>query len=279
MVTYNYVTKAAMDKALLEDRSYRGLNSNAFLFPEFKVGAFKLDGSVGMADAANPDMQKLVGVTAYSILSGQSGIFVQRGILEGAISHLSVSSGDTIYLGGVAGSLASVPPSGPGVSQLVIGYASKNPTTGLVTDLRIELGGVASSGSGGGSVAQDISCENGSGTLLPNGTPVAWTDAGQIAVAHANGVARADSFGILMADTADLAFGPVRFSGIVPDVCSSLGAVAGKPVFLGVSGGLTLTAPSNPAHSIVRMGYAIVKSGTTGAATDLLLDVEILFVP
>lgn len=282
MPVYNYVTKAALDKALLEDRSYKGFNSNAFLFPQFKVGAFKTDGSVGMADASNPALQKLVGVAAYDILSGRSGLFVQRGIIEGAISHLSTLSGDTIYLGAVAGTLVSTPPTGLGVAQIVVGYASKNITTGLISDLRLDLGGVASvsgGGGGSGSVSSSISCQNGSGITLVSGTPVAWMDSGQIIEAHANGVTYADAFGILTETTIAGAYGPVLFSGIVPDICTPLLAVPGKPVFLGVTGGLTLTAPSNSSHSIVRIGYAVAKSGVAGAATDLLLDVEILFVP
>lgn len=279
MPVYNFITQTALSRALLEARSVVGLNSNPFLFPQFRVAAFKADGTVGLADATNAAMQKIAGISAYTTPSGSLGYFVNDGILEGALSHLTAAAGDKIYLGLVSGTLVSSPPSGAGVAQISVGYAVRNPHTGLISDLRIEF--VVSASTGGGSATDPVlRCQNGSASPLQSGSAIAWNASNQVVLADPANFNSSDSLGILIESTLPSAYGDVRYSGIVPDVCTTLGAVAGNPVFLSLTPGeLTTNPSSNPLHSIVRMGYAVPKSGTTGPVTDLLLDVAIIFAP
>lgn len=277
-VNFRYITQNALDRALLEDRSYLGLNSNPYAFPAFRIGAFKNDGSVTLADATNPLLQKIVGVTQTSILSGARGFFVQRGTIEGAVAGLGAAVGAPIYLGIPAGTLTATEPAGVGVTSILIGYAEAN-TSGLVTNLRLALGNtVVSSGGGGGSgTVLEGSYRNSSGATLPQFAVASWTNSGELQLASPSLLTTSDVAGIIKTNIPDNQFGVVQYGGVVENAITGLGAQAGQPIFLGNAGQLSLNTPSNPAHSVVRIGYAVPKTNTFGSAEDLLLDVELLF--
>lgn len=284
MTTYKYLTSAALDKALFEDKCFKGHNTNAYMFPKFKVGAYKADGSVSLADATNPLLQKIVGVAVGNILSNNHGLFIQRGVLSEALIGLSVSAGAPIYLGLAPGSLATAPASGSGTAQIIIGYASTNPVTELPTDLRLSIDSsvTVSSGGGGSTVAaQEMTAMNGEALVIAAMKAVAWNNTNQIVRANATNILLSDAVGILLQSTAPGTYGPVQYGGIVVGACDGLSAIAGQPVFLSdvSAGSLTLIAPSDITHSVVRIGYAVPPSGTNGAASDLLLDVNIIFAP
>jgi hypothetical protein len=99
MASYLFLTQGALEQALLEERSYKGLNANPFEFPQFHVGAWKADGTMALADITNPTLMKLVGVSYAAIPTGQRGLFVRRGTLKNAIVGLGATAGATIYLG------------------------------------------------------------------------------------------------------------------------------------------------------------------------------------
>jgi hypothetical protein len=277
-INFRYITQQALDRALLEDRSYLGLNSNPYAFPTFRVGAFKTDGTVTLADSTNPLLQKLVGVTQSSILSGQRGFFVQRGTIEGAAAGLGAAAGDPIYLGIPAGTLTATEPSGVGVEVILVGYAEAN-TSGLVTNLRLALNNtVVSSGGGGGSgTVLEGSYRNGSGATLDQFRVASWMNTGELQLASPSLLSTSDVAGIVKSSIPANQFGTVQYGGVVSDALLGLGAQSGQPVFLSTGGQLSLNTPSNPAHSVVRIGYAVPKTNTFGSADDLLLDVELLF--
>jgi hypothetical protein len=122
---------------------------------------------------------------------------------------------------------------------------------------------------------------NGEALVIAAMKAVAWNNTNQIVRANATNILLSDAVGILLQSTAPGAYGPVQYGGIVAGACDGLSAIAGQPVFLSdvSAGSLTLIAPSDITHSVVRIGYAVPPSGTNGAASDLLLDVNIIFAP
>jgi len=277
-ISFRYITQNALDRALLEDRSYLGLNSNPYAFPAFRVGAFKTDGTVTLADSTNPLLQRIVGVTQTSILSGQRGLFVQRGTIEGAIAGLGATAGAPIYLGIPAGTLTATEPTGVGVESILIGYAETN-TSGLVTNLRLALEStvVSSGGGGGGTATLEGSYRNSTPSTIPQFAVTSWTNTGELQLASPVDLSTSDVAGVVKTAILPNAFGPVQYGGVVENALTGLGANAGQPIFLSTAGQLSLNTPSNPAHSVVRIGYAVPKTNTSGSAEDLLLDVELLF--
>lgn len=290
MTMYKLPTLSTIERAILLDRSYVGLNSNVYQFPKWHVAAWKSDGSVTLADAMDESLQKVLGVSNEDIPSGSSGIFVQRGVITNAIATLGAQPGAKIYLSTVAGELTKIAPTDPGAAVIQIGFAETNPSTGLVTDLRIEL--AISSISGGTGVTPDdvaqaiaddhtVSHQNGSGVAIAALRAVAWMDDHKIQAADASTLSKCDVVGITKVSFSSASYGAIQFSGIVPDACLSLSATPGQAVFLasGPGGNLTLTPPSGTGDSIVRIGFAVPKNGTTGNPVDLLLDISILFEP
>jgi len=289
--TYNYATKSELDRAVLEGRSYSGLNSNPYLFPKFRMGAWLPDGSITLADCTNPALQKLAGVSYQNISSGSRGIFVQTGSIEGAIASLGAAPGDLIYLGIPAGTFTKIDPTAPGVTSIVVGQAMTNPDTGLVTDLRIGFAGEALDSGPSGLDPSDVqnlidadklkSQRNGSGITIPALRLVAWKNTSEIEMAAANDITLSDIAGVTLASIISGAFGSIQTTGTIPEACGALGAIAGQTVYLSAStpGLMTLIPSSAPTDAIVRIGYAVPASGTTGAAVDLLLDFEILYSP
>lgn len=119
---------------------------------------------------------------------------------------------------------------------------------------------------------------NNTGSLLPAYTVCAWTNTGQLQKAEAD-VMTADRFaGIVHADIASGVYGLVLRSGKVPGALTSLAAVAGQPVFLSKTAGqMTLsTAGFDPGDAIVRVGFAEPPDGSSGLATDLLIEFELV---
>lgn len=290
MTYYNTLTPSALQRVLLENRSYLGLNNNVYLFPQFKVGALNPDGSVTLADCTNPAKQKIAGVANSDILPGEKGYFVQQETVENAIAGLGAVAGDIIYLAVVAGDMTNVKPTGVGETAIKIGVAEANPDTGLITDLRVEFGVTEVSSGGGvdaGTVQQiidqnrDTQGQNVSGANIQALRAVAWDNAGTITAGDATIAAKCDVIGLSVSSIAINAFGTVRTEGIVPNACATLGAIAGQEVFLaeGPGGALTLTAPTAITSGIIKVGVAIPPTGSTGAATDLLIEIERIATP
>lgn len=291
MTTYLFITPSALQRALLEDRSYSGLNSNAYQFPKWHVGAWKTDGSVTLADATNPSFQKIVGLSNDNIPSGQRGLFVQSGTVPGAIAGLGAAAGDAIYLSVVAGELTRILPTGDGVTAIKIGVAERSETSGLITDLRIELAGGGSSGGGDGVTLEEVqqaiaaskiqSYFNDELTTTPAYRAVAWGDDQKVLNGNALDADLADVIGVTVSSIPSHVYGPIQTEGIIQGAALSLSAEAGQPVFLaeGPGGNLTLTAPAAESSAITRIGYAVPRTGTQGAAIDLLLDIQRLFIP
>ena len=287
MTYYNYVTPSALQRILLENRSYLGLNNNAYLFPQFKVGALNADGSVVLADCTDINKQKLAGVSDADILSGEKGLFVQEETLTNAISGLGASAGDIIYLAVVAGEMTKIPPSGVGEAVIKIGVAEANPDTGLITDLRIEFGSSGSGGVSAGTVQQivdsnrDTQGENLSGSNILQFRAIAWQNAGTIIAGDATIAAQCDVIGISILAIPNGTFGTVRTDGIVAGALTTLGAQAGDEVFLaeGSGGVLTLTAPTSVTSGVIKIGVAVPPTGSIGTATDLLIQIDRIAVP
>lgn len=291
MTVYKTVTPPMVERALLEERSIVGANSNAFMFPKWRVSAWKPDGSMALADATNPAFQKIAGVSYENIPANGRGLFVHDGVLKGALAGLGAAPGDTIYLAIPAGQMTKTIPVGDGVAVIQIGFAVENADTGLVHDLRIEIqAGGAGGGSGGvtPTEVQEIieaskiqSYCSGETTNILAFRAVAWGDDQKIVGGDAADADRADILGITVAVIQPDEFGPVQTTGTIQNAAASLSAQAGQPVFLaeGAGGGMTLTAPASESSAITRLGYAVPRTGTSGSATDLQLDIQRLFIP
>ena len=284
MAVYNTITSAALESILLKDRSYNGYNANAFVIPQFFVGAWAADGSVTLADATNPALQKIVGVANTGIPSHSRGLYVQSGVVPGAIAHLSANAGDPIYLGVVPGSLTNVIPTGTGVTPIQVGTAEPDPATNLITDLK--LGNVGGGGSGGGvtpleldsAIAGSQSNNYFSGELTDTidvFRAVCGGPSEVILAGDATDSSKIDIIGVTLAAVAPGTAGPVKYTGTIEDACTGLGAVAWQPIYLaeGPGGHLTTTPPA-PSNYTVVIGCAVPRSGSSGAATDLLLDIQ-----
>jgi hypothetical protein len=289
MTYYNFATPSAIDKLLLENRSYLGLNNNAYLFPKNKVGALNADGSVVLADCTNPAKQNIAGICFEDIISGEKGYFLQLETATDALVGLGAQAGDDIYLDVVAGEMTTTAPSGPGEAVIRLGVAEANPVSGLITDLRIDLTPV-STGGGGVTAPQvqqivdanrDTQGENLSGINIQAFKAIAWENAGTIVAGDATIAARCDVIGLSIVAIANNAFGTVRTEGIVPGAVASLGAQAGQEVFLaeGAGGNLTLTAPTVVTSGIIKVGVAVPPTGSIGAATDLLIQIDRIATP
>jgi hypothetical protein len=289
MTYYNFATPSAIDKLLLENRSYLGLNNNVYLFPKNKVGALNTDGSVVLADCTNPAKQNIAGICFEDIISGEKGYFLQLETATDALVGLGAQAGDSIYLAVVAGDMTTTAPSGPGEAVIRLGVAEANPVSGLITDLRIDLTPV-STGGGGVTAPQvqqivdanrDTQGENLSGINIQAFKAIAWENAGTIVAGDATIAARCDVIGLSIVAIANNAFGTVRTEGIVPGAVASLGAQAGQEVFLaeGAGGNLTLTAPTVVTSGIIKVGVAVPPTGSTGAATDLLIQIDRIATP
>jgi hypothetical protein len=292
MTYYNFATPTSIERLLLENRSYLGLNNNAYLFPKNKVGALNPDGSVVLADCADPAKQNIAGICHEDIISGEKGYFLQLETATDAIDGLGAQAGDIIYLSTVAGEMTLTPPSGPGEAVIRLGIAEANPNTNLITDLRIDISvEIDAGGTGGGttpSEVQDIvdasretEGENLSGTNIQAFKAVAWENAGTIVAGDATMASRCDVIGITTTAISSGSFGTVRTEGIVPNAVASLGAQAGQEVFLaeGAGGNLTLTAPTAVTSGVIKVGVAVPPTGSTGAATDLLIQIDRIATP
>ena len=290
MTYYNFATPSAIDKLLLENRSYLGLNNNVYLFPKNKVGALNPDGSVILADCTNPARQNIAGICFEDIISGEKGYFLQLETATDALVGLGAQAGDDIYLDVVAGEMSITAPSGPGEAVIKLGVAEANPVSGLITDLRIEIIEVSTGGGGGTTPTQvqdivdanrETQGENLSGVNIQAFKAVAWENAGTIVAGDATMAARCDVIGITTTAISIGNFGAVRTEGIVPNAVASLGALAGQEVFLaeGAGGNLTLTAPTLVTSGIIKVGVAVPPTGSAGAATDLLIQIDRIATP
>lgn len=287
MPVYNTITQEALDLSLLKDRSFDGFNNEAYEIPQFSVGAWAVDGSVTLLDCTNPAFQKFVGIANVAIPSHSRGLYVQRGVVANAITGLGAAAGDTIYVGVTAGTLVASAPFGPGITAIAVGVAEPNPTTGLVTDLRVDLAATSGGGGGGGVTMDDVNAailaaeaqyyfsEEVSFTIPPY-RAVCWGTSDQILAGDATDPTKIDIAGISVGSIAPGNQGPVQYTGTIRNACLGLGAAAGQPVLLaeGDGGILTLASPSNPSSSSVIVGHAVPRSGTAGPANDLLLDIQ-----
>ena len=290
MAVYNTITSAALDAALLSDRSYNGYNGNAYLIPQFRVGAWAPDGSVTLADCTNPLLQKIVGVSNNPIPAHSRGLFVQSGVIPQAVAGLGAAAGQAVYLGVVAGTITITYPAGVGVTVIQIGTAEPDPMTGHITDLKLgAIGGSSGGGSGGVTpelVAAAIEASQGGDYVngevsftLPQFCAAYFGPGEQILAGDASDPSKIKVAGISTSSIPVATSGHIKWTGVIEGACAGLGAVAGDPIFLAATPGglLTKTAPS-PQYDTVIVGYAVPRSGTSGAATDLLLDIQRVLV-
>ena len=287
MPVYNTITPTEMHAALLADRSYNGYNGNVYQIPHFSVGAWAADNSVTLADCTNPLLQNIVGVTNAAIPAHSRGLFVQSGVVPGAIAHMGARAGDPIYLGITAGTLTNIFPSGPGVTPIQIGTAETSETSSAVTDLRLSVAVSSSGGGGGGGVSPAdlqgaISASQSniytSGELtdtISQFSAVYWTASEDIMAGDATNPDKIDIAGVTTGDVVPGGNGIVQYIGTVQNACASLGANAGQAIYLAAGpGGVLTKTPPAPIHYTVIIGYAVPRSGTSGPATDLLLDIQ-----
>jgi hypothetical protein len=287
---YNFTTPSSVERLLLENRSYTGLNNNAYVFPKNKVGALNPDGTVTLADCTNPAKQNIAGICYEDIQSGEKGYFLQSDSAVNAISGLGAQAGDVIYLDVIAGDMTITAPSGPGEAVIKVGVAEANPDTGLITDLRVEIIEISSGGGGGTSPSQvqdivdasrDTEGQNNTGVTIQAFRAVAWENDGTIVAGDATIAARCDVIGLSIIAIPNGSSGTVRTEGIIAGAVASLGAVAGEEVFLaeGAGGNLTLTAPTAVTSGVIKVGVAVPPTGSSGAATDLLIQIDRIATP
>ena len=117
---------------------------------------------------------------------------------------------------------------------------------------------------------------NSTGSLILPFKAVAWLDDNTITLADADVVGITDFAGVTVSSIANGAYGKILKMGELPNALAGLGAVAGQPVYLGVTPGeLTLTAPTTGA--ILRIGFAEPPSGSiSGDATSLFVNPQLI---
>ena len=119
---------------------------------------------------------------------------------------------------------------------------------------------------------------NNSGSAIPANSVLAWQPDGSVAPGSANSMSGlADFAGISTALIPSGQSGAVIKQGNVPGIMTGSGAIPGQEVYLSETAGLlTLTPPTSPNSTILRMGRAEPPSGSSGSATDLYLQLEIV---
>jgi hypothetical protein len=123
----------------------------------------------------------------------------------------------------------------------------------------------------GGKIAK-----NTTGATLVAGSVCSWANTGVLQLAEADAMSADNFAGVVYQDIPDGAFGLVIKTGKVPGILTSLGPVAGQPVFLSTTPGqMTLTAPGDP-NAVARIGYAEPPDNATGLAVDLYVEFELI---
>lgn len=120
--------------------------------------------------------------------------------------------------------------------------------------------------------------KNMTGTELSPYRVVAWTNTGTVELASALDVSITDIAGITNETIANTTFGKITQGGTIPDILVGMNAVPGQIVYLSaVPGELTLTPPTTPGSTVIKVGKAEPPSGGTGLALDLLIELELLW--
>jgi hypothetical protein len=270
-----------VQRAILEARSYLGVNGNPGPIPQFRVTAWNADGQIVLADPTDTNPLRIVGVAYDTVQSGAQGLFVQAGAVEGALAGLNARPGDPIYLGLVPGSLVLSPPTNPNAQKLQVGFAEFNATAGAATDLKIAVSQVQSMSSGGGGEAQSYQYQSDASESLPKLRVAIWNDQDLLILGNASDSSRTKVAGVTLSDITAGDFGPVQTEGLVKTACSGLGALAGQAVFLneGPGGYLTTSPPQALSSAVIRIGWAVPSADMGGVVADLMLEIEVLSLP
>lgn len=280
--TYRSVTDSMVGRLILEDRSKRALNQNPFQIPQFRVVAWKPDGTLEQADCTMVSAQDIAGVTAEIIYSMQSGLVRNDGTLAGAVVGLGAVAGAPVFLGIPAGTLTTTPPTGPNVTVIRIGYAEPGNDSTVVTDLRLDIEAAADTGIDVDAVKELIAADktqsvtSSDSVVIPQYRVVAWHTDGTVRRADSSISSLVQIAGITLASIVPSGSGQIAQEGKVKNALTSLMPAAGTPIFLSpsVPGGLSVLAPTS--GIVVRVGYAEPSDGLTGPGVDLRLDMELI---
>lgn len=122
---------------------------------------------------------------------------------------------------------------------------------------------------------------NDTGVTIPANAATSWLDDGSVDLADPGVMALEDFAGVTVSAIPAGQYGAVYKGGNCPNVLSTLGALPGQKVYLGVTpGSLTLTSPNPLSYAVVQVGIAEPPTGfKTPNAVDLFMDLELISEP
>lgn len=138
MPVFRTTTIAGVERLLLESRSEKVFNPNPFAIPAGRALCY-IDGGVALADPTDDSRVIMAGVTTAEIPSMTYGWIIKTGPVPNLADGLSPVQGDSIFLSEVAGNLTATPPEAVTSAIVRIGYVVPNESTGLPTDLYVDI--------------------------------------------------------------------------------------------------------------------------------------------
>lgn len=141
MPVFKTVSPAGLQKKILESNGKYAKNTSGATIPANAVCSWKTAGELQLAEADGLTANTFAGVAYQAIPDGAFGLVVRSGKLPGALTSLSPTAGQPVFLSATPGLLTldtSTFP--PGDAILRIGFAEPpDNTVGAGVDLLIEF--------------------------------------------------------------------------------------------------------------------------------------------
>jgi microcystin-dependent protein len=202
-------------------------------------------------------------------ITGGTGVTVTGSGSEGATPSVAigqaVGTGDTVAFGGLnvdSGTLyVDSTNNRVGINDTTPSYSLDVTGDGhFTTDLTVD-GTIYGNINGNFSGSLYLPVKNTSGSTITSGTPVhitgtvGSTQVAEIAPSRADTASTMPAVGILTTDLAHNAFGSAAVIGLVPNINTS-SYTLNQPLFVGATGGLTNTQPTNASHVVQMVAFA-----------------------
>lgn len=113
-------------------------NGEVFTILAGQPGAWKDDGTVGLADANISSLSDFAGIAVNNINPGEFGLWYRGGNCPGVLAGLGATVGDKVYLGETPGTFQLTPPPGIG-TDTVFKVGKAEPPDGVATALADDL--------------------------------------------------------------------------------------------------------------------------------------------